>query len=106
MVDKEIMILGAIGNTARQNRDNMRVLSRGGADVRIEKSHSFGSSIGCENVEKEIVVLGDISPDNKHQWSVVYGCYGVSRNLQARDYKYPICVVRRYETDNNNGSDG
>lgn len=26
----EIIILGAIGNTPRQNRDNMRVLDRGG----------------------------------------------------------------------------
>lgn len=105
MVDKEIIILGAIGNTARQNRDNMRVLSRG-ADVRIEKSHSFGSSIGCQKIGKKIVVVGDVSPENKHQWSVVYGCYGVSRNLQARDYKYPVCVLRKYETDRNNRSDG
>lgn len=103
---KEILILGSIGNTARQNRDNMRVLNRGGADVRIEISHRQGSSIDCENVEKEIVVLGDISPDNKHQWSVVFSRVGISRSLQARDYKYPICVVRRYETDNNNRSDG
>lgn len=29
--DKKIIILGAIGNTARQNRDDMRVLARGGA---------------------------------------------------------------------------
>jgi len=27
---KEIIILGAIGNTERQNRDNMRVLDGGG----------------------------------------------------------------------------
>lgn len=27
---KEIIVLGAIGNTARQDRDNFRVFSRGG----------------------------------------------------------------------------
>lgn len=38
MEKKEIIILGAIGNTARQNRDNMRVLNRGGQMYAL-KSH-------------------------------------------------------------------
>lgn len=37
-VAKEIIILGAIGNTERQNRDNMRVLA-GGGTVYTLKSH-------------------------------------------------------------------
>lgn len=40
---KEIKILGAIGNTARQNRDNMRVLHGGGSvyslKAHIDKDH-------------------------------------------------------------------
>lgn len=35
---KEIIILGAIGNTERQNRDNMRVLDGGGKMYAL-KSH-------------------------------------------------------------------
>ena len=29
-MEKKIIVLGAIGETSRQNRDSMRVLSRGG----------------------------------------------------------------------------
>ena len=29
-MDKKVIVMGAIGNTDRQNRDNMRVLNRGG----------------------------------------------------------------------------
>ena len=40
---KEIIVLGAIGNTPRQNRDNMRIIGRGGAiyalKAHIEKDH-------------------------------------------------------------------
>jgi len=40
---KEIKILGAIGNTARQNRDNMRILHGGGTayslKAHIDKDH-------------------------------------------------------------------
>ena len=57
---KEIKILGAIGNTARQNRDNMRVLDRGGADVRIEISHRQGSSVSREETRKQIEIIGQM----------------------------------------------
>ena len=30
---KQIKVVGAIGNTARQNRDDMRVLARGGVCI-------------------------------------------------------------------------
>lgn len=30
---KKIIVVGAIGNTARQNRDDMRVLARGGVCI-------------------------------------------------------------------------
>ena len=43
---KEIIILGAIGNTPRQNRDNMRVISGVGGVLRIEVSYSFGAANG------------------------------------------------------------
>jgi hypothetical protein len=40
---KEIIVLGAIGNTARQNRDNMRILGGGGTvyalKAHIDKDH-------------------------------------------------------------------
>lgn len=43
MEKKEIIILGAIGNTARQNRDDMRVLDRRGCiyslKAHIDKDH-------------------------------------------------------------------
>lgn len=103
---KEIIVVGSIGNTARQNRDNMRVLNRGGADVCVEKSHHVRSSVGSQKNKKKIVVIGDISPENRHQWSIVFGRYGVSRNLQARDWKYPVCVVRKYETNCNYRGNG
>lgn len=35
---KQIIVVGSIGNTDRQNRDNMRVLSRGGQMFAL-KSH-------------------------------------------------------------------
>ena len=35
----EIIIKGAIGNTQRQNRDNMRVLGKGGGNSYTLKSH-------------------------------------------------------------------
>ena len=42
-MEKDIIIKGAIGNTARENRDNMRVLSRGGVvyalKAHIDKEH-------------------------------------------------------------------
>jgi len=38
MAEKEIKIVGSIGNTARQNRDNMRILNRGGQMYAL-KSH-------------------------------------------------------------------
>lgn len=47
---KQILILGSIGNTARQNRDNMRVLDSGGATVRIEESHRQRPSIDSEEI--------------------------------------------------------
>ena len=56
---KEIKILGAIGNTARQNRDNMRVLDRG-ADVRIEKSYRERSSVSSEETRKQIEIIGQM----------------------------------------------
>lgn len=37
-MEKEIIIKGAIGNTDRQNRDNMRVLARSGIIYTL-KSH-------------------------------------------------------------------
>ena len=36
---KKIIVVGAIGNTERQNRDDMRVISRGG--VCITSKHTF-----------------------------------------------------------------
>ena len=38
MAEKRIVILGAIGNTDRQNRDNMRVLHGGGAQSTLSKA--------------------------------------------------------------------
>lgn len=35
---KQIKVVGAIGNTARQNRDDMRVLARGGSVYNL-KAH-------------------------------------------------------------------
>lgn len=35
---KKIIVVGAIGNTARQNRDDMRVLARGGCMYNL-KAH-------------------------------------------------------------------
>ena len=42
-MEKQIIVVGAIGTTARQNRDNMRVLSGGGKmyalKAHIDKDH-------------------------------------------------------------------
>lgn len=42
-MEKRIVVLGGIGNTDRQNRDNMRVLGRGGMvyglKAHIDKDH-------------------------------------------------------------------
>jgi len=47
MAGKEIIILGAIGNTARQNRDNMRVLDRRG-QLLVKGAYRQRSSADCE----------------------------------------------------------
>jgi hypothetical protein len=38
-MEKRIIILGAIGNTERQNRDNARVLGGGGYDIYPQEPH-------------------------------------------------------------------
>ena len=49
-MEKKIVILGAIGKTARQNRDDMRVLGGGGYSVYPEISHRQGSAISGEKI--------------------------------------------------------
>ena len=34
-MEKEILVLGAVGNNERENRDNKRVLNRGGAALHL-----------------------------------------------------------------------
>lgn len=41
-----MIILGAIGNTARQNRDDYRILSGGGYCMDIKKPYSSCPAIG------------------------------------------------------------
>ena len=43
---KKIIVLGAIGKTERQNRDDMRVISRGGVYIQPQSTHRQGSSVG------------------------------------------------------------
>ena len=84
---KEIIIKGAIGNTPRQNRDNMRVLG-GGYHLHAEKPHRQGSSSYPKKKKK---IAGEIS---NHQWGVVHYKDGISPTMQARDYKYPALVIK------------
>ena len=92
MGKKEIIILGAIGNTPRQNRDNMRILSGGGYHLYAEKPHRQGSP-ACYQKNKRIA--GEL---NNHQWGVVYYSSGVSPTMQARDYKYPTSVIKKWKS--------
>ena len=89
-VEKEIIILGAIGNTERQNRDNMRVLAGGGYDLHAEITHRQRPSPCTQKIQK----AGKFS---NHQWGVVYYGNGVSPTLEARDYKYPTVVIKKWK---------
>lgn len=86
---KDIIIKGAIGNTDRQNRDNMRVLGGGGYYLHAEKPHRQRPSVSNQKA-----IAGEI---NNHQWGVVYYGYGVSPCIQARDYKYPASVIKKWQ---------
>lgn len=49
-MEKKIVVIGSIGNTERQNRDDMRVIGRGGADVYIEISYRQRPSASSEEI--------------------------------------------------------
>lgn len=62
---KEIIVLGAIGNTARQDRDNFRVFSRGGVIGAIRSRDYKGSQLVVKRWKRR-------SPNwGKHQQSEV-----------------------------------
>ena len=86
----EIIIKGAIGNTQRQNRDNMRVLGKGGEQLHAEIPHPHRQT-PCS---KEIQKVGQVA---NHQWGIVYHYKGCSPTIQARDYKYPATVIKRWK---------
>jgi hypothetical protein len=89
-MQKEIIIKGAIGNTDRQNRDNMRILG-GGCCVHAEKPHRQRPSVGTQ---KDTKIAGKV---NSHQWGVVYFADGCAPCIMARDYKYPTTVIRKWQ---------
>ena len=88
-MEKRIIVLGGIGRNERENRDNMRVLN-GGQCLCTEIPHRQGTA-ACRQKKKTAGSL------NKHQWGVVYFSSGVSATLQARDYKYPVTVIKRWK---------
>lgn len=45
-MEKKIVVLGGVGNTDRENRDNMRVFSGGGVLSDIESTHRQRQDIG------------------------------------------------------------
>ena len=91
-MEKKIVVLGGIGKTDRENRDNMRVLAGGGSGLCAESPHRQGTSSCNQKIQK----AGQI---NNHQWGVVYQRNGIAPTMQARDYKYPATVIRRWERE-------
>ena len=87
-MQKEIIILGGIGNTERQNRDDKRVLSGGGYHLYAKKSHT-NRATSC--VEKSPKIAGNFSG---HQWGVTSCRYGVLPTIVASNYKYPPLVIK------------
>ena len=89
---KEIIVEGAIGNSDRQNRDDYRVLARGGYQLHSEITHRQGTASGHTKSKK---IAGEI---NGHQWGVVYYGSGCSPCMQARDYKSPSLVIKKWKS--------
>lgn len=87
-MQKEIIILGGIGNTERQNRDDKRVLSRGGYNLHSEITHSNRQAV---SIEKNPKIAGNFSG---HQWGVTSCRYGVLPTIVASNYKYPPLVIK------------
>lgn len=93
-MEKEIIVLGGIGATDRRNRDDGRVLGRGGNCLLTEKSHSKRQTIGGK--ENKIIRLGEIS---NHQWGVVVSSKGILPTESMSQHKYPAIVVRKWKRD-------
>lgn len=87
-MQKEIIILGGIGNTERQNRDDKRVLSGGGYNLHSEIPHSNRQAV---SIEKNPKIAGNFSG---HQWGVTSCRYGVLPTIVASNYKYPPLVIK------------
>jgi hypothetical protein len=92
-MEKRIIILGGIGNTERQNRDNARVLG-GGGTIYTLKSHI--------SVDKPLVLRRwkrqenkDISElvDKKEECSIGGGC---SATIVGTEYKDPQKVIKKW----------
>jgi len=86
-MQKEIIILGGIGNTERQNRDDKCVLS-GGYNLHSEIPHSNRQAV---SIEKNPKIAGNFSG---HQWGVTSCRYGVLPTIVASNYKYPPLVIK------------
>ena len=91
-MEKEIIVLGGIGHTDRRNRDDGRVLGRGGDCLCTEKPHIERQTISDK--ESKIIRLGEIS---NHQWGVVVSGRGILPTELAGQHKYPVIVVRKWE---------
>lgn len=60
-MQKEIIILGGIGNTERQNRDNKRVLSGGGITYTLKSHIAIDKPLVLKRIRKSPETLATIS---------------------------------------------
>ena len=63
----KIIVLGGIGRNERENRDNMRVFSRGGVRSDFESAYSNRQDYGGQKMEKKIKVIGSLNPEKEVQ---------------------------------------
>lgn len=66
MAKKKIIILGGIGKTERENRDDMRVVFRG-VLPNLKSSYRTRPAFGNQKMEKGLIVQGTM--DNTHDGS-------------------------------------
>ena len=48
-----------------------------------------------ENLNKRIVVLGNISPNGKRQWGIVVSGGGIAPAEVSSQRKWPLCIVKK-----------
>jgi hypothetical protein len=92
-MEKRIIILGAIGNTERQNRDNARVLGGGGTIYTLKSHIATDKPLVVRKWERQEYKDTLEQVDKEEGYSIGGGC---SATILGTEYKEPQKVIKKW----------